>query len=465
MTQDGPTTGGPDPDRADAPGQSHDQGQDRAQAQGSGPGQDHGQTQGSDQGQDRGQRYDQAQGSDQGHEPAEAAGPARERAGAHRRTPAPEAATPPHPEAAPAAGSPEALDPPPVTGSGRFGPPGRPLRRNSFLIGFTGGLGVLAAYALYQGIRNAAGILVLVLISLFLAVGLYPAVARLRRWGLPHGLSVALVALAVLLLLCGGVVALVPPIITQSGQFIEQLPTYVEELRRSETVNELVERYDVVQRVQDAVNANTVGRALGGVLGGAQLIFGTIFRILTVLVLTFYFLAYFDRLRSLGYALVPRSRRERVQLIGDEILAKVGAYMVGALSIAVLAGLSTFIFALIVGLAYPMALAVVVAVTDLIPQIGATLGAVIVTLVGFATDLSAGIACLVFFLVYQQVENYLIYPKVMRRSVHVNEVAALLAALLGVALIGVVGALIAIPTVAAIQLILREVVLPRQQTR
>ncbi|RKN53816.1 AI-2E family transporter [Micromonospora costi] len=339
------------------------------------------------------------------------------------------------------------------------------MRRNSFLVGFTGGLGVLAAYALYQGIRNAAGILVLVLIALFLAVGLYPAVARLRRWGLPHGLSVALVALAVLLLLCGGVVALVPPIITQSGQFIEQLPSYIEELRRSETVNELVERYDVVQRVQDAVNANTVGRALGGVLGGAQLIFGTIFRILTVLVLTIYFLAYFDRLRSLGYALVPRSRRERVQLIGDEILAKVGAYMVGALSIAVLAGLSTFVFALIVGLAYPMALAVVVAVTDLIPQIGATLGAVIVTLVGFATDLSSGIACLVFFLVYQQVENYLIYPKVMRRSVHVNEVAALLAALLGVALIGVVGALIAIPTVAAIQLILREVVLPRQQTR
>ncbi|MEU8297885.1 AI-2E family transporter [Micromonospora sp. NPDC048909] len=357
------------------------------------------------------------------------------------------------------------VDPPPATGSGRFGPPGRPLRRSSFLVGFTGALGVLLAYTLYLGVRNAAGILVLVVIALFLAVGLYPAVARLRSWGLPHGLAVALVTTAVVLLLCGGVVALVPPIVTQSGQFVEQLPSYVEDLRRSETVNDLVERYDLVQRVQGAVNADTLSRALGGVLGGAQLIFGTIFRILTVLVLTIYFLAYFNRLRSLGYALVPQSRRERVQLIGDEILAKVGAYMVGALSIAVLAGVSTFIFALIVGLAYPIALAVVVAVTDLIPQIGATLGAVIVSLVGFATDLPAGVACVVFFLIYQQVENYLIYPKVMRRSVEVNEVAALLAALLGVALIGVVGALIAIPTVAAIQLILREVVLPRQQSR
>ncbi|RKN42007.1 AI-2E family transporter [Micromonospora endolithica] len=354
---------------------------------------------------------------------------------------------------------------PPGEGSGRFGLPGRPLRRNSFLVGFTGGLGVLLAYAVFLGLRNAAGILVLVVIALFLAVGLYPAVVRLRMLGLPHGLAVSLVTLTVLLLLCGGLVALVPPIVTQSGQFVEQLPGYVEALRRNETVNDLVERYGLVERARNAADADTLGRALGGVLGGAQLVFGTVFRTLTVLVLTIYFLAYFERLRNLGYALVPASRRERVRLIGDEILTKVGAYIVGALAIAVLAGTTTFVFALVAGLPYPFALAVVVAVTDLIPQIGATLGAVIVSLVGFATDLPVGIACVVFFLVYQQVENYLIYPKIMRRSVAVNEVAALVAALLGVALLGVVGALIAIPTVAAVQLVLREVILPRQDRR
>lgn len=349
--------------------------------------------------------------------------------------------------------------------SGRFGVPGRPLRRSAFLVGFTGALGVLLAYALFLGIRNAAGILVLVVIALFLAVGLHPAVVRLRRWGVPRGLAVAVVTLTLLLLIVAGLLALVPPVVTQSGQFIQQLPGYVEELRRNPTVNDLVIRYDVMERVQAAANADNVGRALGGVLGGAQLIFGTIFRLLTVLVLTIYFLAYFDKLRELGYALVPRSRRQRVRLIGDEILTRVGAYMVGALAIAVLAGVTTFVFALAVGLPYPFALAVVVAVTDLIPQIGATLGAVVVTLVGLATDLPVGIACLVFFVLYQQVENYLIYPKIMRRAVSVNEVAALLAALLGVALLGVVGALIAIPTVAALQLILREVVLPRQDAR
>ncbi|MGS2619031.1 AI-2E family transporter [Micromonospora sp. LZ34] len=375
------------------------------------------------------------------------------------------------PDAATEAGAPTGStdpsddDPPVFTVSGRFGRPGRPLRRNSFLLGFTGALGVLLAYTVYLGLRNAAGILVLVVIALFLAVGLNPAVVRLRRFGLPRGLAVAVVALTVLLLLCGGVVALVPPVVTQSGQFIEQLPSYVQELRRNQAVNDLVERYDVMERVQSAANAQNVGRALGGVLGGAQFIFGTIFRTLTVLVLTIYFLVYFDKLRALGYALVPASRRERARLIGDEILAKVGAYMVGALSIAVLAGASTFVFALIAGLPYPFALAVVVAVADLIPQIGATLGAVIVSLVGFATDLPVGIACVVFFVIYQQVENYVIYPKIMRRSVEINEVAALVAALLGVALLGVLGALLAIPLVAAVQLILREVVLPRQESR
>jgi predicted PurR-regulated permease PerM len=351
------------------------------------------------------------------------------------------------------------------TESGRFGTPGRPLRRNSFLVGFTGALGVLLAYVVYLGVRNAAGILVLVVIALFLAVGLHPVVVRLRSWGFPRGLAVATVVLIVVALLCAGVLALVPPIVTQSGQFIEQLPSYLESLRRNEAVNDLVERFDLMRRAQEAASADVVGRALGGVLGGAQLVFGTVFRVLTVLVLTIYFLVYFDRLRDLAYALVPRSRRQRVQLIGDEILTKVGAYMVGALVIAVLAGASTFMFALIVGLPYPFALAVVVAVTDLIPQIGATLGAVIVSLVGFATDPSIGIACVIFFVIYQQIENYLIYPKIMRRSVQVNEVAALVAALLGVSLVGVIGALIAIPTVAAVQLILREVVLPRQNAR
>ena len=348
----------------------------------------------------------------------------------------------------------------------RFGHPGRPMnRRNPFLIGFLGGLGLLLAYGVFLGLRNAASILVLIFIALFLAIGLNPAVVRLRAWGLPRGGAVAAVTLILLLLLCGGLFALVPPLITQSTELIGNIPDYIASLQRNRTINELIERYDVIQRVQGALSPTTVGNALGGVVGGARLVFGTVFNVLTVLVLTIYFMAAFDRIKEHAYELVPASRQERVRLLGDEILAKVGAYMVGALAIAVVAGLSTWIFAMIIGLGYPFALAVVVALCDLIPQIGATIGAVVVSIVGFADSITAGIACVVFFIVYQQLENYLIYPTVMRRSVKVSDVAAVVAALLGVGLFGVIGALIAIPMVAAVQLIIREVVVPTQKLR
>ncbi|PRY31343.1 putative PurR-regulated permease PerM [Pseudosporangium ferrugineum] len=349
---------------------------------------------------------------------------------------------------------------------GEFGAPGPPLsRRNPFLIGLLGGLGLLTAYGIFLGLRNAASILVLIFIALFLAIGLNPAIVRLRSWGFPRWLAVTVMALTIVLLLCGGVLALIPPLVTQTGQLIDNVPGFIQDLQRNKAINDLIEQYDILNKVQSAINAGTVTNTLGGVVGGAKLLFGTIFNVLTVLVLVIYFMAAFDRMKEGAYALVPASRRTRVRLLTDEILTKVGAYMVGAIAIAVLAGISTWVLAVIIGLAYPFALAVVVAVCDLIPQIGATLGAVIVSLVGFADSLPNGLICLGFFIVYQQIENYLIYPNVMRRSVKVSDVAAVTAALLGVGLFGVLGALIAIPMVAAIQLIVREVVNPSMERK
>jgi predicted PurR-regulated permease PerM len=367
----------------------------------------------------------------------------------------------PHPR--PPEPDPADTDTPTDGRAARFGQPGAPLARSPFVVGFTAGLGLLLAYAAFLVIQDAASILILIFIALFLAVGLNPAVVRLQRWGLPRGLAVAAVGLGVVALLGGGLLALVPPLVTQTNALVENLPDYIEQLRRSETLRELNDQYQIIDRLQSAATATNLTRAAGGVLGGAQLVFSAIFNVLTVVVLTIYFMAGFDRLRLGGYKLVPASRRRRVQAIGDEILAKVGAYMAGALAIALIAGASTWVFLMIAGITYPFALAVVVAVCDLIPQVGATLGAIVVSAVGFATSsITVGIACVVFFIVYQQVENFLIYPKVMRRAVKVSDLAAILAALLGIALLGVVGALIAIPAVAAVQLIVREVVLPRQ---
>jgi predicted PurR-regulated permease PerM len=347
--------------------------------------------------------------------------------------------------------------------AGRFGRPGRPLARSPFVVGLTAGLGLALAYSAYLAVQNALSILVLIFIAMFLAIGLNPAVVRLQRLGLGRGPAVALVGLGVVLLFCGGLFALVPPLISQGNDLIGNLPNYIEDLKRNETLRDLNDQYDIIDRLKTAATPANITNAIGGVWGGAQFVFGALFNLLTIFVLTIYFMGAFDRVKAGAYRLMPASRRERVTLIGDEILAKVGAYMAGALSIAIIAGTSSFIFLAIAGVAYPYALAVVVAVTDLIPQIGATLGAVVVSVVGFATSIPVGIACVIFFLIYQQVENFLIYPKVMRRAVKVSDLAAIIAALLGISLLGVVGALIAIPAVAAIQLIVREVVFPRQE--
>jgi predicted PurR-regulated permease PerM len=349
--------------------------------------------------------------------------------------------------------------------AGRFGQRGRPLGRSPFVVGFTGGLGLVLAYSAFLAVRDALSILVLIFIALFLAMGLNPAVDRLQSLGLPRGGAVAAVGLGTVLLFCGGLFALVPPLISQGNELINNLPGSIEALKRNQTLRDLNNQYNLIDRLRSAATASNLTTAVGGILGGAQFVFGAVFNVLTTFVLTIYFMSAFNRLKDGAYKLVPASRRERVRLIGDEILAKVGAYMVGALAIAIVAGTSTFIFLFIAGVAYPFALAVVVAVCDLIPQIGATLGAVVVSIVGFATSVPIGVACVIFFVIYQQIENFLIYPKVMRRSVKVSDLAAILAALLGVSLLGVVGALIAIPAVAAIQLVVREVVIPRQQAQ
>jgi predicted PurR-regulated permease PerM len=169
-------------------------------------------------------------------------------------------------------------------------------------------------------------------------------------------------------------------------------------------------------------------------------------------------------LKAACYTVVPASRRDRVRTLTEAILAQTSAYVAGAFGVALTAGVCTTIFLTIVGLGeYAVALGVVVALLDFIPMIGATIGAVIVCLIAFATSPGIGIACTIFFLIYQQVENYVVYPRIMARSMSIPGVVTIVAVLLGGSLLGVVGALLAIPIAAAILFLLREVVVPRQQ--
>ena len=346
-----------------------------------------------------------------------------------------------------------------------YGRPGRPMNhRHPFRVAFTAALGVAVAYGVVQSLIAVRSVLILLLIAAFLAIGLNPAVEALERSGLKRGRAVGIVLVAVLAFFVGFGFAVVPPIVDQVQQLADKAPDYVTQLQENRTVVSLDARFHFLDRINEYVNhpENAGTAVFGGVLGVGKVVFGALFSTLTVLILTLYFLSNLPHLKSSAYRAVPRSRRARVGLLTDEILERVGGYVGGALLIAGLAGVTTFVFLIIAGIPYPVALAMLVAITDLLPLIGATIGAAIVTLVAFFVSVKVGLIAAVYYIAYQQIENYVIYPRVMKRSVDVSPVATIIAVLIGGSLLGVLGALLAIPIAAAAQLVLREVVLPRQ---
>jgi predicted PurR-regulated permease PerM len=352
--------------------------------------------------------------------------------------------------------------------TGSFGVPGLPFQRHSpFFIGFTGAAGALLAYWLAQQIQAISSILVLVVVALFLAVGLNPAVEFFMRRGARRTSAVLIVIALVLVALTLFVVAIIPVITDQVESLSNQAPEWWDQVRNSERIRDLDQRYQILDRVQQAIEqGGLTNKVFGGVLGVGLAVLSAIANAFIVVVLTLYFLASLPGIKRFFYRLAPASRRERVTALGDQILTNVGGYVSGAFVVATAAGLSSLVFLVAAGLGeYAVALAFVVAVLDVIPMIGATLGAVVVTAIGFATSPATGIACLVFYIVYQQFENYVIYPRVMARSVDIPGSLIVIAALTGGALLGVIGALLAIPTAAAAQLLLREVFLRRQDTR
>lgn len=347
-----------------------------------------------------------------------------------------------------------------------FGRPGEPLgKRHPFVFGFIGALGVFSAWMLIQAITDASQVLILIVVSLFLAVGLNPAVEALQRTRVSRPWAVALVFLGVLLVFVGFGFAIVPPLTNEITAFVDQVPSYIQQLQQNTRVRELDQRYQLLGKLQKAVTDPNLGQqAIGGIVGVGRVVLGGLFSTLTVLILTLYFLSSLPSIKNFFYRIVPRSRRARVALLGDEILFRIGGYVAGTITVALIAGTVAYVFLLIADVPFALPLAMIVGLTAFIPLVGATIGAVLVSIVAFFDGTGTGIACVVFFLVYQQVENYVIHPRVMKRAVDVHPAMTIIAALIGGALLGIVGALLAIPTAAAIALIVREVLLPRQET-
>jgi predicted PurR-regulated permease PerM len=349
-----------------------------------------------------------------------------------------------------------------------LGEPGPPLDHHApFFVGFVGGLGVLVAIWLAMQIQAIGSTLMLIVVSLFLAAGLDPAVRFFERHGMRRSYAVLTVILAFLAALTLFVVAIVPVIADQVRSLTDNVPHWLDQLQRNRQVQRLDDEYDIISKIQEYVtNGDFAGAVFGGALGVGLAVLGALFNGFIVVVLTLYFLASLETTKRAIYRLAPASRRDRVSRLGNRVVRSVGGYVSGAFIVAMCAGISSLIFLFVVGLGqYAVALAFVVALLDVIPMIGATLGAVIVTAIGFAEDWKIGLACAIFYIIYQQLENYVIYPRVMSKSVDVPGAVTVIAALTGAALFGVVGALLAIPTAASILMLVREVWVRRQDQR
>jgi predicted PurR-regulated permease PerM len=259
----------------------------------------------------------------------------------------------------------------------------------------------------------------------------------------------------------GFLAAAIPPLVSQSGQLVHHLPQYLNQLQdRSSLLGRLNAQFHVQQRVTDLVSGNGSG-IFGGLLGAGQMVLSATVATGTVLVLTIYFLTDLPRIRQLIYRLLPNSRRPRAILIGDEMFAKVGAFVLGNLATSAIAGAGTFLWLLIFGIPYPLLLALMVALLDLIPIVGSTIGGIIVSLIALSVSLPIAVATLVFYIVFRLAEDYLIVPRVLGRAVEVPASVTFVAVLLGGAMLGVIGALIAIPVAAAGRILLTETVFPR----
>jgi predicted PurR-regulated permease PerM len=335
-------------------------------------------------------------------------------------------------------------------------------RRNPFVVGFVGATGALAAVALGATIFSVRSTLVLVFLALFIAVGLEPVVAFMTRRGVSRPVAVLCVVLAAACVIAGFVLSAISPIEKEINELIVQVPKWRQQIASGRgTLGHVSKELHVSYYLSGGGSRSLSGAVEAGALGAGEEVLSVTSSSLIVIVLTIYFLAALPSIKKFTAHLVPESRRKRYGLLLDEVLAGVGGYLLGNLFTSLVAGVGTFVWAIILGLPYPILLGLLVALLDLVPVVGSTIAGVIVSLIGLTVSLPVAIATAVFYIAYRFLEDYLLVPRVMRHAVHVSPVITVLAVIVGAAVLGIIGALVAIPIAAGIKLVLEESVFPR----
>jgi predicted PurR-regulated permease PerM len=348
-----------------------------------------------------------------------------------------------------------------------FGTIGEPLNHSHpFYFGFLAASGAIIAITLLRALASASQVFVLIIISLFFAMGLNPAVLFFERRGLNRAKAVAVTVTAVIGFVGIFIWVAAPLIVDQVNALIHNAPQLISDLKNNATINDLNVNYGIIDTIQTKVQSSIkdgkfVIGAFGGVIGVGKAVISGALSALTILVLTLYFLAALPTVTKDAYRLVPASRRERVAKISDAIIFRVGAFVGGQITISFFASIFIFILGFALDLPYKSALALVVFVCGLIPLIGHFIGMTIVTLIALTVSPLIAAISLASYIIYVQFENYVLTPKVMKRSLSIPGLVTIIAALIGTSLLGLVGGILAVPIAAAVLLILDEVVYPK----
>jgi predicted PurR-regulated permease PerM len=318
---------------------------------------------------------------------------------------------------------------------------------------------IIAVAVVLEIVWIARHVLTWILISLFLALALNPAVEWFQRRGLRRrGLAAALTYLLTLVFFVAIGFLFIPTLVNQVNDFVQKLPDYVHDITHGRgRLGFLETKYHIQERIEAAVKDGGASKVLG--LSGAAVsiakgVITIVVATVTIAFMTFFMLlegpAWMDRF----YGLLPERSQQRWRKVGHDIYRTVGGYVTGNLLISLIAGGLTTIVLLIMGVPYAVALGLIVAILDLIPLAGATIAAILIGVVAFLHSIPAGIVVVVFFIVYQQVENHLLQPVIYGRTVQLSPLAVLISILIGAELAGILGALAAIPVAGSIQVVL-----------
>ena len=349
--------------------------------------------------------------------------------------------------------------------------------KDPFRLGLLAGLGVLTALLIGGAVGQLSTILTYVGASLFIALGLDPVVSWLEKRRVPRALAIVIVLLVAMGAFVGIVFAIVPVLVQQITVLVTSLVEYLQSVTTQQFVDNLQalvpeDFFDVqatfdqlLTFLTDPQNVATIG---GGVLAVGVAVGNGVFGTIVVIILTIYFTSSLGSVKRSLYRFVPLSRRARFVDISEQITESVGRWVAGQFTLATVNGVLSFVFLTIIGAELPVVFAFVAFLGSLVPLVGTISGSAVIVLAQVALlpgSPATWITAAIWYLVYMQVEAYVLSPRIMARAVEVPGVLVVIAALVGGTLLGVLGALVAIPVAASVLIVLREVVVPRQNTR